>query len=68
MLRAGEQSGNLGEMLERAADFYDEEMSRWVDWFVKLFEPILMTVIGALIGIIVVLMYMPIFEIASTIH
>lgn len=68
LLRAGERSGNLGEMLERAADFYDEEMARWVDWFVKLFEPILMTVIGVLIGIIVVLMYLPIFELASSIQ
>jgi general secretion pathway protein F len=68
LLRAGEQSGRSGEMLEMAADFYDEEMARWVDWFVKLFEPILMTVIGVLIGIIVVLMYMPIFELASSIQ
>ena len=68
LLRAGERSGNLGEMLERAADFYDEEMARWVDWFVKLFEPVLMTVIGVLIGIIVVLMYLPIFELASSIQ
>ena len=68
LLRAGERSGNLGEMLERSADFYDEEMARWVDWFVKLFEPILMMVIGVLIGIIVVLMYLPIFELASSIQ
>lgn len=68
MLRAGEHSGNLGQMLERAADFYDEDMARWVDWFVRLFEPILMAVIGVLIGIIIVLMYMPIFEIASSIQ
>ncbi len=68
LIRAGEQSGNLGEMLERAADFHDEDMARWVDRFVKLFEPILMTVIGVLVGIIIVLMYMPIFEIASSIQ
>lgn len=68
LLRAGERSGKLGEMLEHAADFYDEEMARWVDWFVKLFEPILMTVIGILIGAIVMLMYMPIFELASSIE
>jgi general secretion pathway protein F len=36
LLRAGEQSGRSGEMLEMAADFYDEEMARWVDWFVEL--------------------------------
>jgi general secretion pathway protein F len=68
LLRAGERSGKLGEMLEQAADFYDEEMARWVDWFVKLFEPILMTVIGVLIGFIVMLMYLPIFELASSIQ
>nr|AAD27751.1 XcmS [Pseudomonas putida GB-1] len=65
---AGEQSGNLGEMLERCADFHDQEIGRWVEWFVKLFEPLLMTFIGLLIGLIVILMYMPIFELASNIH
>jgi len=68
LLRAGEQSGNLGEMLERCADFHDQEIGRWVEWFVKLFEPLLMTFIGLLIGVIVILMYMPIFELASSIH
>jgi general secretion pathway protein F len=68
LLRASERSGKLGEMLEQAADYYDEEMARWVDWFVKLFEPILMTVIGVLIGVIVMLMYLPIFELASSIQ
>lgn len=68
MLRAGEQSGNLGQMMERTADFYDEEISRWVEWFVRLFEPLLMTFIGLLIGVIVILMYLPIFELASSVH
>ena len=68
LLRAGEQSGNLGQMMERSADFYDEEISRWLEWFVRLFEPLLMTFIGLLIGVIVILMYMPIFELASSIH
>jgi len=68
LLQAGEQSGNLGEMLERCADFHDQEIGRWVEWFVKLFEPLLMTFIGLLIGLIVILMYMPIFELASSIH
>lgn len=68
MLRAGEQAGNLGQMMERTADFYDEEISRWIDWFVRLFEPLLMTFIGLLIGVIVILMYIPIFELASSIQ
>ena len=67
MLNVGEKSGNMGEMLEQIAAFHDEEMSRWVDWFTRLFEPILMAIIGLVIGAIVILMYMPIFELAGNI-
>jgi general secretion pathway protein F len=68
LLRVGERSGNMGDMMERAANFHDEEMARWVEWFTRLFEPLLMTLIGLVIGIIVVLMYMPIFELAGAIQ
>jgi len=68
MLRVGERTGRMGEMMERIAGFYDEEMARWVDWFTRLFEPILMALIGVIIGGIVVLMYMPIFELAGSIQ
>ena len=68
MLVVGEHSGNLGEMLETIAAFHDEELARWVDWFTRLFEPILMALIGLVIGAIVILMYMPIFELAGNIQ
>jgi general secretion pathway protein F len=68
MLVVGEHSGNLGEMLETIASFHDEELARWVDWFTRLFEPILMALIGLVIGAIVILMYMPIFELAGNIQ
>ena len=68
MLRVGEKSGNMGEMMERIAAFHDEEMARWVDWFTKLFEPLLMATMGIVIGVIVVLMYMPIFDLAGGIQ
>ena len=68
MLRVGERSGQMGEMMERTAEFMDEELARWIDWFTKLFEPLLMACIGIVIGLIVVLMYMPIFELASSIQ
>ncbi|HZN27381.1 MAG TPA: type II secretion system F family protein, partial [Burkholderiales bacterium] len=68
MLAVGEQSGNMGEMMDRIASFHDEEISRWVEWFTRLFEPILMAVIGLLIGGIVILMYMPIFELAGSLQ
>ena len=65
LLVVGEQGGNIGEMLEQIASFHDEEMARWVDWFTRLFEPVLMALIGLVIGVIVILMYMPIFELAG---
>ena len=68
MLRVGERTGRMGEMMERIASFYDEEMARWVEWFTRLFEPLLMALIGVVIGGIVVLMYMPIFELAGSIQ
>lgn len=68
MLAVGEKSGNMGEMLEQIAAFHDEEMARWVDWFTRLFEPILMAIIGLVIGVIVILMYMPIFELAGNLQ
>jgi general secretion pathway protein F len=68
LLRVGEHTGGMGEMTERIANFYDEEMARWVDWFTRLFEPLLMAFIGLVIGFIVVLMYFPIFELAGSIQ
>jgi general secretion pathway protein F len=68
MLGVGERGGNMGEMLEQIAAFHDEELARWVDWFTRLFEPILMALIGLVIGAIVILMYMPIFELAGGIQ
>lgn len=68
MLVVGERSGAMAEMMERIAAFCDEDSSRWVDWFTRLFEPLLMTVIGLAVGMVVVLMYMPIFELASSIQ
>jgi general secretion pathway protein F len=68
MLRVGERSGNMGEMTERIAAFYDEEIARWVAIVTRLIEPLFMTVIGLLIGVIVVLMYFPIFQLAGSVQ
>ncbi len=68
MLRVGERSGNMGEMTERIATFYDDEIARWVSIITRLIEPLLMTVIGLLIGVIVVLMYFPIFQLAGSVQ
>jgi general secretion pathway protein F len=68
MLRVGERSGNMGEMMDRIAAFYDNELSRFVEVATRLIEPAMMTVIGLVIGGIVVLMYFPIFELAGSIR
>ena len=68
MLRVGERSGQLGAMLTRSALFYEGESSRWIERFTKVFEPVLMTAIGLLVGLIVILLYMPIFDLAGTLQ
>ena len=67
MMSVGERSGDMGGMFSQIARFHDDEVARTVDYFTKAFEPILMTVLGASVGLIVVLMYMPIFELAGNI-
>ena len=68
MLRVGERTGMMGEMMERTAAFHEEELQRWVERFTRAFEPLLMAAIGVVIGGIVLLMYFPIFELAGSIH
>lgn len=68
MLRVGERTGRLDEMLGRIGVFYDEDTARRVEWLSKLLEPALMVLIGLIVGLVVVLMYMPIFELAGAIE
>lgn len=67
LLIAGESSGNLDDMMERIADFYDQEMATWIDTAGRLIEPILMVGIGLVIGAIVLLLYSPIFDLANAV-
>jgi general secretion pathway protein F len=68
MLRVGERTGRMGEMMERIGLFYDDEIARAVDWFTRLLEPVLMVIIGLVIGTVVTLMYMPIFDLAGSVQ
>lgn len=67
LLAVGERTGRMPHMVERIALFYEDELARWIDWFTRLFEPALMVLIGALVGLIVVLLYLPIFELAENV-
>jgi general secretion pathway protein F len=68
MMAVGERSGDMGGMLAQIARFHDDEVARYVDWFTRAFEPVLMAFLGLAIGGVVVLMYMPIFELAGNIR
>jgi len=68
MMVVGERSGDMGNMLAQIARFHDDEVARTIEWFTKAFEPVLMAVLGIAIGGVVVLMYMPIFELAGSIR
>ncbi|PWF40449.1 type II secretion system F family protein [Massilia glaciei] len=65
MLRVGERTGDMGPMLTQSAAFYDGEIGRAIERFTRTFEPLLMAAIGLVVGAIVVLLYMPIFDLAG---
>jgi len=66
LVKVGERSGQLAQMLERTAKFHDDELGRWIESASRLIEPVLMLLIGLVIGTVVVLMYLPIFDLAGT--
>ena len=68
MMAVGERSGDMGQMFMQIARFHDDEVARFIDWFTRAFEPVLMAVLGSAVGLVVVLMYMPIFELAGSIN
>jgi general secretion pathway protein F len=68
MLAVAERTGALAEILERIAQFNESSLQRSVELTSRLFEPVLMIVIGLVIGGIVVLMYLPIFDLASSLQ
>jgi len=68
MLRVGESSGELPQMLARAAAFHDEQIARLSELVTRLVNPVLMLVMGVVIGGIVVLMYLPIFTLMEQVQ
>ncbi|MGB1580050.1 MAG: type II secretion system F family protein [Nevskiales bacterium] len=65
MIAIGEEAGSLDEMAAKVADFYEEEVDNMVDAMSSLLEPLIISVIGVMVGGLVVAMYMPIFKLAS---
>lgn len=67
MVAIGEESGSIDQMLGKIADFYEEEVDNAVDALSSLMEPIIMAVLGVLIGGLVVAMYLPIFKMGQVV-
>ncbi|WP_419176755.1 type II secretion system F family protein [Desulfosediminicola sp.] len=67
MINVGESVGALDTMLEKIADFYDDEVDQAVDNLTAMIEPFMMVFLGGMIGGLVVAMYLPIFKIASVV-
>ena len=68
MVAVGEQTGGLDEMLSKIADFYDEEVDVAVSALLSLMEPIMITVLGIVVGGMVVAMYLPIFDMVNAVQ
>ena len=67
MVAIGEESGSLDAMLSKVADFFEQEVDEAVDSLSSLMEPMIMVVLGGLIGSIVVAMYLPIFKLGEAV-
>ncbi len=67
MTAIGEEAGALDQMLQKVAEFYEEEVNNDVDSLSSLLEPFIMVIIGTLVGGMVIGMYLPIFKLASTV-
>ena len=67
MIAVGESTGAMDTMLQKIADFYEDEVDVAVDSLTKQLEPIMMVVIGGIVGTVLIAMYLPIFEVAGNI-
>jgi type IV pilus assembly protein PilC len=67
MAAIGEESGTLDRMLGKAADFYEAEVNQTVGTLSSVIEPLIMVVLGGLIGVLVIAMYLPIFQLGAVV-
>jgi len=67
MIEVGEESGTLDDMLEKVAEFYEDEINFIIDQMTALIEPVFIVVLGSIVGVIVLAMYLPIFRMAKVV-
>jgi type IV pilus assembly protein PilC len=68
MIAVGEDTGALDDMLRKIADFYDQEVEATTEQLMALIEPIMIMVLGGIVGGMIVAMYLPIFKIFELIN
>jgi type IV pilus assembly protein PilC len=67
IVRVGEETGELERMLTKVADFYEDEVDASIQSLTSIIEPLLMIMVGAIVGVIVIAMYLPMFKILTLI-
>jgi type IV pilus assembly protein PilC len=67
MIAVGESTGALDAMLEKIADFYDEEVDQAVENLTAMIEPVMIVFLGVIVGGLIVSMYLPIFKMAGAV-
>ena len=65
MAAIGEESGSVDDMLNKAAEFYEDEVDQAVATLSSLMEPIIMVVLGSIVGFLLIAMYLPLFNIGN---
>jgi type IV pilus assembly protein PilC len=68
MVRVGEETGELEKMLEKIADFYEDEVDTSIAALTSIVEPLMMMGVGLIIGIIVIAMYLPMFKLLELVQ
>jgi type IV pilus assembly protein PilC len=68
MIGVGEQTGTLDKMLQKIADFYEEEVDIAVGALTKAIEPAMMAFLGVVVGGLLIAMYLPVFELAGNVN
>jgi type IV pilus assembly protein PilC len=67
MIAVGEETGALDTMLSKVADFYDEQVDAAIKALTSILEPVMIIVVGAIVGVIVISMYLPLFSVYNAI-
>jgi type IV pilus assembly protein PilC len=65
MIRAGEKSGKLGEVCSKISDFYEKKLEASIKSVMALIEPLMITILGVIIGTIAIALLLPVFRISS---